>query len=311
MKVFNLTAIIIIYSNFCLASVCSQSNCPKGREPTSICFIDPAVSSGALWKASSASACGYFTEKIVAPNVSTIARNLERLARECKSLDRLTTFGHGSDGHHSAGGLDNGTVQDLNRYSCLFNANAEIQFMGCNVGRGCSGDMLLFQAGKNLLGKGGTVTAPSFYASTSLPGIWPHTSLNWKNRELTYNPSNRPPDSWNQRGLAISNGGDINERCVNDLKDLMDNYSNAKVSARKRQCSITSDYVSNDRLNSYKEIQSKLARKPPPYLQQATSSAWYDLSSALGTLKYQIWKYEQCEPPQTDRSNSRSSGAVQ
>lgn len=300
MKVFSLTAgvaLIAFYSANTFGNICSSASCPKGRTPTTICFSDPETYSGVPWKTAATANCGYFTTVVVATDTQKMRETFSQLAKECKSIDRMTLNGHGADGYQVAGGMDSGSVQDLNQYGCLFNRNATIHFTGCNVGRGCSGDMLFYKTAQSLLRNGGTITGNTFYSSTFLPGIIPHFSLNGKGRKLTYTPSKSPADSWTQTGLAITNGGDINERCSDHLKELMDDYSTAKVAARKKSCSLSNDYVNNDRLNSYKTIQTKLSKRPPPYLESSSSDAWYDLSSALNTLKYQIRRYESCEPP--------------
>ncbi len=309
MRAFNLLLLVISYSSISFANVCSENSCPKGRQSIDICYTDPEAFKG-LFYIDTVASCGYFTEVKEAKNTGELASRFSELAKSCKSIKSLKIMGHGSDGYSTGGELDSGTVQELSRFGCLFDHGAEIGFVACSVGQGCSGDMLLYQTAKTLLPKGGSVKAPTWYSSTFLPGVVPSFSLNGKSRKIIFSPTKRPSDSWTQTGLAITSGGDINERCADNLKELMDNYSTAKVSARKKQCSVSNDYVNNDRLESYRKIQAKVSAKPPPYLQSASSDAWYDLSLALSTLKYQIRKYEQCEPPQSDRSNSQSSGAV-
>lgn len=309
MKIFNLVPFIILYSTFSFANVCSENSCPQGRQSIDICYTDPEVFKG-LFYIDTVASCGYFSEVKEAKNTGELASRFNELARSCKSIKSLKIIGHGSDGYSTGGQLDSGTVQELSRFGCLFDKGAEIGFVACSVGQGCSGDMLLYQTAKTLLPRGGSVKAPTWYSSTFLPGVVPSFSLNGKSRKITFDPSKKPSDSWTQTGLAITNGGDINERCSDNLKDLIDNYSTAKVSARKKQCSVNNDYVSTERLESYRRIQAKVSAKPPPYLQSANADAWYDLSSALDTLKYQIRRYEQCEPPRSERNNSRSSDAV-
>lgn len=312
MKVFNLItglSLIAFYSAPTLADVCSNVSCPKGRTPTTICFSDPSTNSGVLFKADAAANCGYFTDIIVVSSNEQIKTQLAKMARECKSIDRMNFQGHGTDGYQATGELDSGTVREFSTFSCLFNKEASIGFYGCSVGQGCAGDMLLYQTAKSFLGNGGTVKAPSWYSSSFLPGIIPSFSLNGKSRQISYDPKKNPSDSWTQTGLAITNGGDLNDRCSDNLKSLIDDYASTKNSAKKKNCSSTYDYVSNDRLESYKKIQSRLSVKPPPYLQSANSDAWYDLSSAISALKYQIRRYEQCEPP-AKGSDSESARAV-
>lgn len=96
----------------------------------------------------------------------------------------MTLLGHGRDGYATAGELDSGSVQDLSKYSCLFNKGARVNFVACSVGQGCRGDMLLYQTAKTLLPRGGSVDAPTTYSSTFLPGILPSFSWNLKRRKV-------------------------------------------------------------------------------------------------------------------------------
>ncbi len=302
----------MFYSSWSFADICSEVSCPRGREAIDICYTDPKTNKG-LFYVDTVASCGYFTEIKEAKTTQELGSRLNELARSCKSIKSLKIMGHGSDGYSTGGSLDSGTVQELGRFGCLFNKGAEIGFVACSVGQGCSGDMLLYQTAKALLPKGGSVKAPSWYSSTVIPGVVPSFSLNGKSRKIIYDPAKRPADSWTQTGLAITNGGDINERCSENVKSLIEDYSNLKTSARKKQCSTSNDYVSSDRLESYKQMQSRLSTKPPPYLQSANSDVWYDLSSALSTLKYQIRRYETCESQSNGRSNqgiSEQTGAV-
>jgi len=308
MKVFNLIpSLFLIYSTIAFGDVCSNANCPKGRTPTTICFSDPDLNSG-HWKADAIANCGYFTEIINVRSNEEIKAHLNKMNRECKSIDRMNFQGHGTDGYQATGELDSGSVRDFSSFGCLFNKDASIGFYGCSVGQGCSGDMLLYQMAKSFLQKGGTVKAPSWYSSTVLPGIIPSFSLNGKSRKISYNPQARPPDSWTQTGLAITNGGTINDRCSGEMSDLLENLESAKSKAQRRSCSSGTNYISNENLSSYRRIQSRLST-PPPYLQSASSDAWYDLSSAVRNLKYQIRRYENCEPPARG-SESSSTKAV-
>lgn len=305
MKIYSIL-MAILFAKSVQADICSDNKCPRGRQPTAVCFSDPSIYSGILFKAAATANCGYFTDVVVATNTDKIRETLEKLAKECKSLVRMTLSGHGGDGYQEAGSLDSGSVQDLRAYGCLFNKDATIRYTGCLVGRGCSGDMLFYQTAKSLLPNGGTVTGSTFYNTTFLPGVIPHFSLNGRGRKLIYSPSNRPPDSWQMTGLAISNGGSINDRCANDLKDLLDDLEKAKTSAKKRQCSSSSIDLSDQRLTSYRRMQERLLQ-PPPYLQTANSDAWYELSNALTSMKVQIRRYESCQPPS---KGSDGSGAI-
>ncbi|MFZ3229417.1 MAG: DUF4347 domain-containing protein [Pseudobdellovibrio sp.] len=295
MKSKSILCFLLFLSSVSWANICSEQRCPNGKQSTSICFNHPDVGTESSFKAASAAACGYFTEIVTTKNIELIKSTLSRLARSCKSLDRLTLFGHGDDGYLQTGNLNSSSIRELSDYSCLFNKDAKVQFYGCNVGRGCSGDMLMYQAAKSLLGNGGTVTAPTFYASSFLAGIIPHFSLNGKSRKLFYTPSKNPPDSWTLTGLAISNGGTMNDRCSSELGDLMSNLDSVQKKAQQRGCSLIYNYVNNDRLRSYRTLQTRLSTRPQDL--QSAADSWYDLGSAVYNLKFQIRQYESCEPP--------------
>jgi len=277
------------------ADICSETKCPQGREPTSICFSDPSTITG-LFRADAAANCGYFTDIVVVKSNADIKSTLTKLAKSCKSLDKMNFQGHGNDGYQETGELDSNQVQEFSAFGCLFNKDASIEFYGCSVGRGCSGDMLLYQTAKTFLKKGGTVTAPTWYSSSVVPGVIPSFSLNGKSRKLEYSPQNKTPDKWNQAGLAISSGGTINERCSDDLKNLMEEMDVAKSNAGKKQCDISQSYISEQGLSIYRLLQERL-RRDPPYLQAANSETWSNLSLALERLKRQTRRYETCESP--------------
>ncbi|OQW53812.1 MAG: hypothetical protein A4S09_06235 [Proteobacteria bacterium SG_bin7] len=308
MRNYSILIVFLLGANSLRADVCSDYNCPQGRQPTTICFSDPELNSG-HWKIDAAANCGYFTDIINVTSNEQIKSALTNLAKNCKSLTRMNFQGHGSDGYQGTGELDSGSVQDFSSFGCLFERDAKIEFYGCSVGQGCSGDMLLYQTAKSFLKNGGSVRAPTSYSSSFLPGIIPSFSLNGRSRMVTFNPALRPPDNWTLKGLAISNGGSINDRCANDLKDLLGYLERAKTSAQKRQCSSTNDYVSGQRLTGYRQTQRRLLQ-PPPYLQSANSDAWYELSNAISSMKYQIRRYETCQPPSkgSDGSGTISEG---
>ncbi len=294
--IFFILSFLIMVPIASQADVCSENACPRGRKKSNVCIIDPALWSGPIWKANSSAACGYFSEKKVAGSLREVSEKLNEFAKECIAIDRLIFQGHGDDGFSSVGDLDNGSVGDLKKYACLFGKGASIDFAACSVGKGCSGDMLVLRTAQTLLPLGGKVSAPTTYISTFFPGVIPPFPRNGKYRVLEYAPSSKPPDRWTQTGLAITNGGSINDRCSSEIKSLVSDLDEAKADAQKKRCSSSNNFVSTQQVASYREIEARLS-KSPPYLQTASSEVWYDISQALTRMKYQIQRYETCEPP--------------
>lgn len=289
------------------ADICSRNKCPQGREPIEICFVDPVVYRGVISKADVMTSCGYHTKIVVTKTTDDIGQALEQLSKECKSVKTLRFAGHGDDGFQLAGELDQETVQSLKKYSCVFNKNAEIDYMGCLVGQGCSGDMLLYQTAKSLLSKGGSVTAPTSY-SLGFAGIVPHFSTNFKYRKVIYSQSQHPPDKWTQTGLTRNDGGTINERCADELTELEIKLKEAKLSAHRKGCSIEPKrmIVGEKHISDYQKIKSKLSQSPN-YLETASSKTWRDLYVALENIKTDIETLENCRPFNT-KSIKNSKG---
>lgn len=294
-SIFFFSYVALVATSALATDVCSKKSCPNSRQSTSICFSDSKVYSGVVSKVDVHASCGYFTKVVVTKTTTDIAKAFDQLISDCKTIKELRFAGHGNDGYQLAGELDQGTVQNLSKYACVFDKKAEIDFMGCLVGKGCSGDMLLFQTAKSLLSvNGGSVAAPTAL-SVGFPGIIPHFSLNGKYRKINYDPKKSPGDTWTQSGIAISDGGTINERCSIELNNLFEELDSAKVTASKKGCGSDYNYVSSSRIENYKKIQRRLSI-PPPYLQSANSNAWYDLASGIDSMKYQIRRFEQCGP---------------
>lgn len=276
-------------------SACSNK-CPNGRTPVPICFTSLEGYSTSTWRAAAASNCGSKAEIVIADKLIAMEETFHRLANECKSIDRMVLNGHGSDGNQVVGGgINSRSVQELKEFGCLFEKNAEIHFVGCNVGRGCKGDMLFLKAAQNLLPKGGTITGNTFYASSFFPWAIPHFSLNGKGRKLTYKPNQKPADSWTQTGLAISDGGNINQRCAKELGDLIEDYSGYKKQAQEKGCSSSYDLVRQSDLAAFSATHKRL-KQSPPYLNSPSPEVWESVRRAVVTMQNQNSGYESCEP---------------
>jgi len=294
-------------ANLAVADICSTQKCPQGKQPTSICFSDAETYSNIMWKIATHTSCGYFTKVDMVETTAEISQKFDELIADCKTIKELRFVSHGSEGLQQAGYLDQETIQKLGKYSCAFDKNAEIKYDGCNVGKGCVGDMLLFQTAKNLLSiNGGSVRAATTYTFT-VPVILPHMSLNGKHRKINYNPTKTPSDSWTQTGLTTSEGGSINEVCSNEMDELIEEFKSAKGSAIEKGCNMSYGSINSDRLREYQKIQRRLSSQPP-YLQSADSQAWHDLISALKLLKFNIRLFELCEAEVNLPSKSEKGG---
>lgn len=305
----SLLIVILLVSLNSRATVCSRTHCQNGRQPTSVCVVDgKAIDQSPLWRASSIQACGYQTEKYIVDSTDDIQKVFDLFEKSCRSLDRLTIDGHGVDGRQFTGDLTYKTIQNLKDYSCLFNAGAEIQFMGCSVGKSCAGDMLLYQTAKALLAKGGTVTAPTTAASTLIPGITPVLSLNGKTRVLNYQPGKKPHVVWAFSGLTMSGHITMNQRCSEELLDLMKNYSAAKAEAEARGCRENFDTIRSGRIQEYQDLELGLRKSPFEY---ADSTKWGEMERALYTLKKVTDRYDSCQPSTGGGSATPSEDVTQ
>ncbi len=285
-------AFLLLFSGSVFASdPCSDVECPNGREPSSLCIVDPSMTS-LVFKFSAYAGCGYSTEIVTAKNDRLVMDALAKFAKECKSLDRLSLFGHGFEVITNSGGQSSNTVGYLLGFSCLFNKGAKIEYLGCNVGRGCEGDMLLYRAASRLLKQGGSVTAPTYYSATVAPGIIPHTSLNFKNRVLNFNPAGNPVDSWTQSGLATSDGGTINENCHREMDELIRKATVEKAKAEKKGCLTISDPSEKVKMISYQTLKDRV--KDPDFFRNADTLTWVALRAALKDLKRKKKAYQDC-----------------
>lgn len=288
--------IIFSSKNLTAADLCSTKACPQGKEPISICFSEPEYYSNLMTRTDVFTSCGYFTKIIIAKTTADISKALDELIADCKTIKELRFTGHGFEGNQVAGDLNYQTVQNLEKYACAFHRKAEIEYMGCNVGKGCVGDMLLYQTAKNLLSvSGGSVKAATTY-SIGIPPILPTVSMNGKHRKLIYDPKKTPSDKWKMTGLAISDRGSINERCSNEMNELIEEFKAAKGEAIEKGCDLNYSPINRERLNEYKNLQRRLSLQPP-YLQSADSEGWKSLVSSIDSLKYSIRLFEMCEAP--------------
>jgi hypothetical protein len=284
-------AIINVFSFEIFADVCSSNKCPKERQPTKICFVDPDVYSSVLTKVDVMASCGYFTPIVVTKDRNEIRFALEKLASECKTITQMRFAGHGEDGEQLVGDLDESSVQSLKGFGCLFSKNAEIDYMGCNVGKGCLGDMLLYQTAHTLLPNGGIVTAPTFYTSSPFPGILPHVSLNGKYRQLSFNSAKNPPDIWTQTGLTLTNGGSIDKRCSAELDSLITEAKEAQKTAAKNGC-LSPFFLSGSQFDKFSSLHAVL--DAPGGLGSTNQETWNHFRNTLFSLQSQIEMANTC-----------------
>lgn len=234
MKRFSLFLSSLLCAANAWSSVCENSNCKKGFKETSICFVDPDVGEtwDPLWVASVAGACGYMTDKYIIKTEEDFAKAFAEVAQSCQKIKTLRFFGHGAPGYHGAGRINPNNVPSLAQYNCTMALNAHIDFSGCNTGRGCVGQFMMYSLAEALLPHAGTVSAPSFYSSTFLPGIIPHHSLNGSSRTLSFDPKRQPPDKWGYSGFAFGPGKTLAKECTRESVDeLMKQYETARKQA--------------------------------------------------------------------------------
>ncbi len=272
--------ILVIFSIF-LSFESWANTCPdcKGKEkkPIGICFVDQSFE-GTFFEMGIPADCGYWSEKFFVGNKDDMEAKLRELSEKCTTISRLTFSGHGSPGYH-ASGLRTGKVGFLRNYGCMLEEGINVRIDGCNVGRGCEGDMFLHDIAKNLFhGKQGSVNSPTHNSSTFLPGVIPSFSLNGVSRELRYNPSKKfSPEEWTQTGLAISDGGTMAEHCKNEITELIDD-----IKVYKKKCG---DFAS---LSGYQSLAEGLS--------YSQSWDYAKVKDTIVRLKYHLNSLKDCKP---------------
>lgn len=251
MRKFELFIFCVFLAQVASADICSDFKCKKYTE-TEICVLDPDLED--TWDPRIVSAkystCGFFVDRYVPRKIEEFESVFRKLASECKKIKTLRFFGHGAPGYHGAGGgMNTKDVLGLEKYNCLMADGAHINLLGCNTGKGCHGEMMMYALASTLLPKGGSVSAPSTYAF-SVFGT-PAVSQNFSDRTLKFDPKDKPPDKWSYNGAALRSGKPFNENCADELGESLIERNDTLERTRKikPECSRYDDAPSAKRLS--------------------------------------------------------------
>ena len=279
--------IVTIFINFVYSFSWANCNnkCEGKEEQIDLCFIGKSVSTGLLKVAGYAN-CGYWSEKYVVNSESEVRNVLNTLAQGCKRVKNLVLMGHGRPGYLSIGiDVDSNIFKS---FSCLIADDSYVRVIGCNIASGCVGDMFMHNLAKDLFGeRKGRINGPTFYASTFLPGVIPHFSLNGRSRELEYDPLRRPPESWSLTGIAISDGGTMTENCRDEITDLIKDVNSARKRVEKRKCKSSTFHLREEKLSYYQSLANGLPDNQ--------SVDYYKFKRVVESLKYQLIRLKECK----------------
>lgn len=175
---------------------CRPRRCPNGVKETSVCFVDPdlAESSDPRSRSASVGNCPVFGRQFVIRDVSDFDRAFGQVLDSCQRIKSLTFMGHGSPNYHGAGRLDRDGVGYLSRFKCAMADDVDVSVKGCNIGRGCLGQVFMGKFADALIPKRGTVVAPTHYGVTFL--VSPIFSINGTWRKLAFDRSKQPKENW-------------------------------------------------------------------------------------------------------------------
>ena len=213
-------------------NICETQEC-EHIEEISLCFVDDSMFrplNNLLHRRN----CGHWAEMHYTSNIADIAEILSQVAKSCKRVKELIFFGHASKTRHRSG-IELGNMQSFRHYSCLFVPNVHIDISGCNTGRGCLGDLFMYDLARNLLHEnGGVVTGNTHYAIADRLGILPAISINGKKRELIYTSTSQ---QWNIRGIF---GDTLNdrERCTQELSELLNKVQSMRNRLQRSYTSV-------------------------------------------------------------------------
>ncbi len=281
------------------ASVCNKE-CEGKEEKIDLCLIEGSVSTG-LQKVAGYANCGYWAERYVVNSETEVRSTLSNLAKSCKRVNNLVLEGHGSPGYHSIGIGLNSNVFD--GYSCLMAQDSYVRMVGCNVASGCVGDMFMHGLAEDLFSKNkGRINAPTFYASTVVPGVIPMFSLNGRSRDLQYDPKKRPPSTWGLTGLAIGSGGTMADHCKSEITELIDDVNSARKRAERRRCEASTFHIGERKLSEYQTLANGLS--------DSQSWDYSNVRSAIRRLEYQLDSLKDCRPASRDNNQNNSSSAT-
>ena len=280
--------IMTIFINFVYSFSWANCNskCEGKEEQIDLCFIEKSVLSTRILKVANYANCGYWSDRYVVNSESEVRKVLNTLAQGCKRVKNLVLMGHGRPGYHSIG--ISGDSNIFKGFSCLMADDSYVRVLGCNIALGCIGDMFMHNLAKDLFSeRKGRINAPTFYATTILPGIIPHFSLNGRSRELEYDPLRRPPESWNLTGLAISDGGTMTENCRDEITDLIKDIKSARKKAERKCKSSIFKRLGKEKLSYYQSFANGL----PDNL----SVDYYKFKRVIERLEYQLMRLKECK----------------
>jgi hypothetical protein len=274
-----------------LTDVCGDNSCPNGKEATNVCLVDSGSFKQSKWTIRAQ--CGAFSDIYVVDSIEDTAQKLSEMAKSCKSIKRLITAGHAYPGSTLAGNLNLQTIEKLAPYSCLFEQMSEIQFKGCNVGKGCIGDLFFHAVASTLLTKGGIVTGPTDYYDTELCFIG--FSVNGKSRKLTYNPSDKGlPYKWEITGLAISNGDSGPKHCANEINESLKKIQTDSENKELVSCAYGYDFYDKrleaKDIEAYQTLSSSLSKQ-----ESFAGVSLMDVDLSLATLERVANYLQYCE----------------
>ena len=243
---------------------CESRHCPQGLAPIEVCFVHPQVYKDSLWRLSLSATCRSAHEVHLISNRADLHTQLDRINHQCKVISKASFHGHGTEESQQMGDLHfDSSMDDLKQFACAFEPHLHVHLNGCNNGKSCYSDILMLKLSRTLFHQGVRLTAPSSYATTFLPGIMPHTSINFKNRKLLFVPSGQPSDIWMQEGLTRDNGGSIADRCGSEVETSIESLKRALKLADKNNCRHLFD-VSHEKMQKIEEY-ARLIKNPNFY----------------------------------------------
>lgn len=98
----------------------------------------------------------------------------------------------------------------------------------------------MMQLASTLLPKRGTIRANTYYSSTPVPGVLPHTSLNGDRQILTVGPGPSAPE-WDNPAMTASNCSTRSTNGAQELDTLLTQYGCRLSPTEKRNIEATRD----------------------------------------------------------------------
>jgi hypothetical protein len=160
---------------------------------------------------------------VVTSAPSGIRNSLTLAIQKCEIVEDMIFAGHGSVGWHEA--LHTNYTQIHKEYkdlSCAMAPNARIALKGCNTGRGCQGQTLMYNMAKTFLDhNGGTIISHTNYA-VAAPFI-DSTSINGTDKILKWSGGDKPEGQFSLDGLE-GVGFMETEACLSSMSEKVDEF---------------------------------------------------------------------------------------